>query len=127
MNGMTRPGSLRCVPRTRSIPLLKNQQFLRVSSLLRVTNTPNSRIGRWLLLCIKAHRGHRMLKLEPSSDGKRTVVRLIKRAGAEHLGEIMNQLGRSSPKAALDSEEVTVVDVHVVRLLGRCEKQGTEL
>ncbi len=68
-----------------------------------------------------------MLKLEPSSDGKRTVVRLIKRAGAEHLGEIMNQLGRSGPKAALDLEEVTVVDVHVVRLLGRCEKEGTEL
>ena len=68
-----------------------------------------------------------MLKLERSSDGERTTIRLIGRARSEHLGEIVNQIGSCGPNVTLDLEEVTVVDVDVVRFLGTCEKEGTEL
>ena len=68
-----------------------------------------------------------MLKLERSSDGERTTIRLIGRAQSEHLGEITKQMGSCGSKVTLDLEEVTVVDVHVARFLGTCEKEGTEL
>ena len=68
-----------------------------------------------------------MLKLERSSDGERTTIRLIGRAQSEHLGEITNQMRRCGPNVTVDLEEVTVVDVHVIRFLGTCEKDGTEL
>ena len=68
-----------------------------------------------------------MLKLERSSDGQRTVLRLIGRAQSEHLGEITKQIGSAVPKVTLDLEEVTIVDVDVVRFLGMCERRGAEL
>jgi hypothetical protein len=68
-----------------------------------------------------------MLKLERSSDGERTTIRLIGRARSEHLGEITKQMGSCGSNVTLDLEEVTVVDVHVIRFLGTCEKEGTEL
>ena len=36
-------------------------------------------------------------------------------ARSEHLGEITKQMGSCGPEVTLDLEEVTVVDVHVVR------------
>jgi hypothetical protein len=36
-------------------------------------------------------------------------------------------MGSCDPNVTLDLEEVTVVDVEVVRFLGSCEKKGTEL
>ena len=68
-----------------------------------------------------------MLKLERSPDGERTTIRLIGCAQSEHLGEITNQMGSCGPNVTLDLEEVTVTDVHVIRFLGTCEKDGTEL
>jgi hypothetical protein len=66
-----------------------------------------------------------MLKLERRSDGERIHIRLIGRVQSEHLTEIMNQMG--GPKVTLDLEEVTIVDIDVVRFLGTCEKEGTQL
>ena len=68
-----------------------------------------------------------MLKLERHSDEERTTVRLIGRVRSEHLGEITNLMGSCGPYVTLDLEEVTVVDVEVVRFLSLCEKKGTEL
>ena len=68
-----------------------------------------------------------MLKLERSLVGERTIIRLIGHARSEHLGEIVNEIGNCGPEVTLDLEEVTIVDVHVVRFLGTCEEQGTEL
>ena len=68
-----------------------------------------------------------MLKLERSSNGERTTIRLIGRARSEHLSEITKQMGTYGSKVTLDLEEVVVVDVHVVRFLGTCEKEGSEL
>jgi len=68
-----------------------------------------------------------MWKLGHSTDGERTTLRLMGRVRSEHLGEIRNQMAACAPRVALDLEEVTVVDVDVVRFLGKCESQGTEL
>jgi hypothetical protein len=68
-----------------------------------------------------------MFKLERSSDGERTTLRLIGRVRSEHLGEIANQMGAGGPEVTLDLEDVTIVDVDVVRFLGACEREGTQL
>ena len=68
-----------------------------------------------------------MLKLERNSEGERTRIRLIGRARSEHLDGIAKQMGSCGSRVTLDLEEVTVVDVHVVRFLDTCEKEGTEL
>ena len=43
-----------------------------------------------------------MLKLERSSDGQRTTIRLIGRARPEHLGEITKQVGSCGSKVILE-------------------------
>jgi hypothetical protein len=68
-----------------------------------------------------------MLKLERLSDEERTTIRLIGQVRSEHLDEITNQRGSCGPNVTLDLEEVTVVDLEVVRFLGSCEREGTEL
>jgi hypothetical protein len=68
-----------------------------------------------------------MLKLERSSDGERTTLRLIGRVRSENLGEIAEQMGAGGPKVTLDLENVTIVDVDVVRFLGAREREGTQL
>jgi hypothetical protein len=68
-----------------------------------------------------------MLKLKRNSDGERTTIRLIGRARSEHLDEITKQMGSCGSNVTLDLEEVTVVDVHVIRFLGTCEVEGTQL
>ena len=42
-------------------------------------------------------------------------------------GEITNQMGICGPKGALDLKEVMAVDLEIVRFLGSCEREGTEL
>ena len=68
-----------------------------------------------------------MLKLERSSDGERTTLRLIGRVRSEHLGEITDQIGEGGPNVTFNLEDVTIVDVDVVRFLGACERQGSQL
>jgi glutathione S-transferase len=57
----------------------------------------------------------------------RTVVRLIGRVQSECLAEIEAQLEDAKPRAALDLEEVTLVDVVAVRFLSACEHSGIDL
>lgn len=66
-----------------------------------------------------------MLKIEKNSDGQTTTIRLMGRMQAEHLAELRKQLER--PHFVLDLDEVTLVDVEVVRFLNVCEQQGVEL
>ena len=68
-----------------------------------------------------------MLKLERLSDEERTTVRLIGWARSEYLGEITNQMESCGPKVTLDLKEVMAVDLEIVRFLGSCEREGTEL
>jgi hypothetical protein len=61
------------------------------------------------------------LRIETYTDGGRTTIRLIGRMRAEHLSEVQNQIKESGGNVTLDLEEVTLVDVQVVRFLGSCE------
>ena len=67
------------------------------------------------------------LKIERYSDGLSTTIRLIGRMRAEHLEELKTQIGESGSKIALDLEEVSLVDVDVVRFLGTCQAEGISL
>ena len=67
------------------------------------------------------------LRMEKTSDGQTTTLRLSDHMQAEHSGAVKEQRQGSGPITVLDLDEVTLVDVHVVRFLGRCEQEGTEL
>jgi len=66
-------------------------------------------------------------KIERSSDGARSTIRLVGSVQSEDLSEIAHQLDVCGPGAALDLEGVTVVGVNVIHFLGERERQGTEL
>jgi len=68
-----------------------------------------------------------MLKIEKTSDGSQAIVRLIGRIRADDLAEVARQLEPNYPDVALQLEEVTLVDVDVVRFLKRCETEGVQL
>jgi hypothetical protein len=67
------------------------------------------------------------LKIEKTVDSRGTTVRLIGRVRAEDLPEVTKQLEASGPGAVLQLDEVTLVDVDVVRFLNRCETEGMRL
>ena len=66
-------------------------------------------------------------KIEKTVDRRRTTVRLIGRVRAEDLVEVARQLEASGPGAVLQLDEMTLVDVDVVRFLNRCETEGVRL
>lgn len=67
-----------------------------------------------------------VLKIERGSDGICLVLRLSGRMQAEHVEQLKTQMEGSSP-AALDLEDVKLVDRDAVRFLEVCEANGTEL
>jgi anti-anti-sigma regulatory factor len=67
------------------------------------------------------------LRIEKYSGGYGATIRLIGRMRAEHLEELEKQIQESGPAVALDLEEVTLVDVEIVRFLGNCEARGATL
>jgi hypothetical protein len=66
-------------------------------------------------------------KIERSSNGGRSTIRLVGSVKSEDVSEIAHQLEICGPRAALDLEGVTVVGVKVIRFLAERERQGTEL
>jgi anti-anti-sigma regulatory factor len=67
------------------------------------------------------------LKIEKYSDGHCATIRLIGRMQSEHLEELEKQIRETGPVIILDLEEVTLVDVKIVRFLGTCEASGATL
>jgi anti-anti-sigma regulatory factor len=67
------------------------------------------------------------LRIERSSDRGHTTIRLIGRMRVEHVAEVQKEIEASSQAVTLDLEDVTLVDVEVVRFLGACETRGIEL
>jgi anti-anti-sigma regulatory factor len=67
------------------------------------------------------------LRIERSSDRGHTTIRLIGRMRAEHVAEVQKQIEASGSTVTLDLEDVTLVDVQVVRFLGACETRGIAL
>jgi len=66
-------------------------------------------------------------KIERHTDGHHTTLRLIGHLQAAHLEALQTQLEGNGPRTVLDLDQVTLVDVEVVRFLGTCEKEGTAL
>ena len=66
-------------------------------------------------------------KIERHTDGHHTTLWLIGHLQAAHLEALQAQLESNGPRTVLDLDQVTLVDVEVVRFLGTCEKEGTEL
>jgi anti-anti-sigma regulatory factor len=64
------------------------------------------------------------LKIERASPGHSTTIRLIGRMQAEHLNELKAQIKEGGSTIALDLEQVSLVDIDVVRFLGRCQAEG---
>jgi hypothetical protein len=72
-------------------------------------------------------RGERTLRIEKDSQAGKTTIRLIGHFQSEHVEELKKQLQHNGPLFILDLQEVTVVDVEVVRFLGTCEARGATL
>ena len=67
------------------------------------------------------------LRIERHADRGSTILRLIGRMQAEHVSEVERQIEESGTPVTLDLEEVTLVDVPVVRFLGACETRGISI
>ena len=67
------------------------------------------------------------LRIEKSSEGNTTTIRLIGRVQAEHLEALNAEIKDSEFPVALDLAEVSLVDVDVVRFLGACQVKGVKL
>jgi hypothetical protein len=67
------------------------------------------------------------LKIVRRSDGARTTFKISGRIRSGDLEELRGQMGGHTGGIVLDLEEVTLVDVEVVRFLGMCEANGVEL
>jgi len=80
---------------------------------------PSSAHGRGLL--------QMTLRIVTTSDGQTATLRLIGRIESESLHELQAQVRRHRPRLVLDLDEVTLVDVGVVRFLIICEAEGIEL
>jgi anti-anti-sigma regulatory factor len=78
------------------------------------------RRDRWLADHI--HQPSMTLRIERYSDPGTTTIRLIGRMQAEHVSEVERQIEDSGTRVTLDLEEVTLVDVQVVRSLPRASR-----
>ena len=66
------------------------------------------------------------LRIDKTSDGLRTTIRLSGQIQWEHLEELKSQMPGGA-ETVLDLDEVTLVDVDVVRFLKACEAAGVEV
>jgi hypothetical protein len=62
-----------------------------------------------------------------ASSGAITCWTLVGRIQAREIEELRDQMDGRTRATILDLQEVTLVDVEVVRFLGRCEANGVEL
>jgi hypothetical protein len=67
------------------------------------------------------------LKIQKISEGWGSTIRLIGRIRSAHLPVLKEQLESAGPRVVLDLEDVSLVDVDVVRFLGNCEAGGAEV
>src|SRR5437879_13500314 len=67
------------------------------------------------------------LKIETASDGHTASLRLIGRIEGEYLDELEAHVRRHQPRLVLELDEVTLVEVAVVRFLIACVADGVEL
>jgi hypothetical protein len=68
-----------------------------------------------------------MFKMEARLEGRKVILQLSGRMQATHLELLRARIDTNMRSVALDLEEVTLVDIDVVRFLRTCESQGIEL
>jgi len=68
-----------------------------------------------------------MLRIEKESGGHTTRLRLSGRIQSADIDEIWAQMDDDAIRIILDLDEVTLVDVEVVRFLSECEDGGIVL
>ena len=66
-------------------------------------------------------------KIEKSSGGRRTIVRLLGEIRSEHIDLIRSEMQGHRSRFVLDLSEVSLVDLYTVRFLSICEAEGVEL
>ena len=67
------------------------------------------------------------LRIEKGSDGQRTRIRLIGRMQREHIEELKAQIKAGGQSVTLDLNEVSLVDLDVIRFLAKCQTDGISL
>jgi hypothetical protein len=67
------------------------------------------------------------LRIEKDSDGQTTTLRLIGRMRREHIEELKAQIKAGGTSVTLDLNEVSLVDLEVVRFLATCQTEGISL
>jgi len=67
------------------------------------------------------------LRITTGSDGQRTTLRLSGRIRSTDIESIREAMKGKAARIVLDLEEVTLVDLDVVRFLGVSEAEGVEL
>jgi glutathione S-transferase len=63
-------------------------------------------------------------RIERQVDGHTTTLRLIGHLRAAHLEALKTHMAGHGPRTVLDLDQVTLVDVEVVRFLRDCEAAG---
>ena len=66
------------------------------------------------------------IRIEKETDRLKTMIRVSGRLQSKHLDELKTQLEGAPSRIVLDLNEVTLVDVEIVRFLNACEKGGVE-
>jgi hypothetical protein len=67
------------------------------------------------------------LRIDVTREGPRVAFRLVGRIKRENLGDLSRQITNGGPTVVLDLDEVTLVDLDVVRFLRDAEAAGVEL
>jgi len=67
------------------------------------------------------------LRIANESDGQRTTLRLSGRIRSTDIANVREAMKGNAERIVLDLEEVTLVDLDVVRFLGVSEAEGVEL
>jgi hypothetical protein len=68
-----------------------------------------------------------ILKVERVLDGKHVALRIIGHLCSEHLADLQSLIDDSSSAVVLELNETTLVDVHAVNFLRKCQAEGIEL
>jgi hypothetical protein len=64
------------------------------------------------------------LRIEKDSNGQRTTIRFIGRMQREHIKELKAQIKAGGASVTLDLNEVSLVDLDVIRFLATCQAEG---
>ncbi len=67
------------------------------------------------------------LRIEIDSNGQWTTIRLIGRMQREHIEELKAQIKAGGASVTLDLNEVSLVDLDVIRFLAKCHGEGVSL